>query len=330
LTMKNTAVHISRYFKRKLDQKKIENHYFSMGSNHKSYSARWIDRSFGSLLIFGIIGAVIFLISQNLFLAFVVGTSVTLVNCIVRKRFTVKRIIKGKEQLMKKDTIKMFNNSIKKIRHKDFFILIKRLLEDSGYFSQLKLDLDSSDEPVIMEGSFAGERVGIFCRKQEKEQKVKVGQLKEFVAFCMNRGLNEGIFVTSGYFDYYSKEYAGSLEDFRLYIADVDSIYNIFLKKGMLFCREEIEKQLEGNILDRKEAMEHRTRKVLAHKKIRTYVVLGLLLAFYSRYVDLNYKLYYIFISIVLFCLAVTAVVRWYIEKYRCHMETEIRLEQHT
>lgn len=325
--MKNTVTCMRNYVKRKLDSERIENHYYSMGNNVKSYGARWMDGLIGTILVFAASGILMISIFDNLYLVLVLSSIMTFCYYTVRKKLVKKRVIKGKELLMREETLKKFNDKVLDMNKKDFFILVKDLIENSGNITELNIDIDSSGELIVMEGNFGENRVGIYCRKVEKEQKIKLQQLKEFVNFCMNRGLEEGIYVTNGYFDQSSKEYVSTIEGFMLYLADMDSIYNVFLKKGQFFSREAIEKQLEEDILDHKETMEYKMRKLLTYKKIKAYMVLGLLLAVYSRYV--NFKLYYIFVSIILLCFAVTAAIRWHIEKYKSYMEKGLKLDQY-
>ena len=53
--------------------------------------------------------------------------------------------------------------------------------------------------------------------------------------------------------------------------------------------------------------------------------MLSILIAVYSAMVP--YTLYYIFVSLILMCLSVTALVRWEIEKFREEAENSVKLD---
>ncbi len=324
--MKKVFAGYRQHIRNELNRRRIENHYYSMGNDKKSFGARWIDRLLSALFVFflGLTAAV--LTFDNIYLALVLGTVITSIYYLAVRTLSRRRVTRGKERLVREATVKKFADRVSGMSDRDFCALVKSLLEKSRCFAEMEPVEDSGESPVLLEGYFNGNRIGVYCMKVDGKENVKLHQLREFVEICTDRGLNQGLYITNGYFDHSSKEYAGVLEDFMLYIGDMDSIYTAFLKKDLYLSRGEIERQIEAEIIDTSQAFEYRLRKMLAYKRIRTYVVLGLLLAGYSHYVD--FTVCYIIVSIIFLSLAATAFIRWNIEKYKGFVEKEIRLEQ--
>lgn len=325
--MKGKTTRFFTYINKKLDEKKVENHYYSAGDEKKGYGARWLDRLFmrGVVFILACISGIFIL--ENSFAVLAAGLFLTTLYYIAEKRLDRRRISKGKEQLIRKEMIKRFCERVKEVDERGFLEVMMELFEKSGFFSELKMVCDQPGQPILVEGVFKGEKVGIYCSKVKGQENIKAEDLKRFVDVCIKRGLGRGIYVTDGHFNYCAKEYATGLSHFSLLLADIDGIYRGFLRKGLLFSRDEVENSIYSRVLDRSRTKENSIRKILSVKRTKIYITLGLLLLVYSYYVQ--YRFYYIFVSAILFSLGITAAIRWYMIKYKDYLEREISLDRH-
>ena len=227
--------------------------------------------------------------------------------------------------MLEKEAVERFLKLTADMDSGEFFNMVKEWLDRSCLCSNVKVIRDTDDRPLLITGEFKGRRTGVYAKKLKPDTMVKKDDLVEFVQYCLNRGLENGVYIASGSFDYSAREYAAGLETFNLYIADTGAIYRAFIKKGYVFPMEDLQSQMEQRVLEQEREERHSLGKVLAFRRIRTYAVLSILIAAYS--VMVPYTLYYILVSLILLCLSVTAIVRWEVERLREEAENSIRLD---
>lgn len=304
----------------------IENYYYSRGNSDKNYGARWIDRVFSKAMLFVLASLVAFLFAQNLLIVFACGMLSTSLYHVGEKSLRKKRIRQRKEEFIKREVVKKFLSLIDGQDEKEFFLTIRDMLDESGHFTKLEISFDDEKRPIIMEGYLNDTKVGIYCKKLQEGQRIGRESLEEFVEYCKGCGLSEGVYITNGIFEYSSRDYLLNLYDFKLYLADIDTLYKLILKHDFLFSIEGIEKELERGILDQARTTKDGLKKVLAFRRIKAYTALGIVIALYSKFVP--YRQYYIFVAIVLLSLSLTALVQWRVEKYKESMEREMKLDE--
>lgn len=304
---------------------RMEDYYYSGGETQKDFRARSIDRLFSRGMVFTLTALAAYFLVQNLLISVFIGTLWTIMFNVIAKSRRKKRIARNREKILEKEAVGRFLKMTEDKDSREFFEMVRGLLGKSGQFSELELIKDDEGRPLIMEGSFKGEKAGIYGRKLKPDSMVKEKDLKEFVQYCRSRGLENGVYIANGVFDYAARDYAAGLDDFDLFIGDTGSLYRGFLKRDFLFPMEDLEAQIEQNVLEQSREKQHSLRKILAFRRIRTYAVLSILIAVYSAMVP--YTLYYIFVSLILMCLSVTALVRWEIEKFREEAENSVKLD---
>jgi len=304
---------------------RMNDYYYSGGETQKDFRARSIDRLFSRGVVFFLTASLVYFLVQNFLISVITGAMWTIMFHVLAKSRRNKRIVGNRERMLEKEAVDRFLRMTEDKDPGEFFYMVRGLLDKSELFAELELIKDDEDRPLLMTGYFKGEKAGVYARKLKPESMVKEKDLKEFVQYCESRGLENGIYIANGAFDYASRDYAAGLDTFDLFIADTRALYRGFLKRDFLFPMKDLEAKIEQTVLEQSRETQHRLRKILAFRRIRTYAVLSILIAVYS--VMVPYTLYYILVSSILLCLSVTALVRWEIEKFREETENSIKLD---
>lgn len=305
---------------------KLDDYYYSGGETDKNLRAKGIDRLFLRGLLFLTILLTCYFLTENFIVGALIGVLGVTVFHMLAKGRRKARISTNKEKMFEKEAIHKFLCIAEEKGPKEFFQLIGDLLNKSGLFSELRLIEDDKGNPLIITGNFKAEKVGIYGKKLGPERMVKKEDLEEFVSYCQSRGLENGVYIANGIFDYRARGYAAGLDVFNLLLADTEVLYRGFLKQGFLFSMEELQGNMEQLALEQSHGAQHSLKKILALRRVKTYGVLSVIIAVYS--VMVPYTLYYIFVSIVLLCLSATALVRWEIERHREDAENSIKLDR--
>lgn len=323
--MELSAGYVREWISTRLEKIQMEDYYYSGGDTTKHYWARIMDRLLARCVVFGLITPAFSLYTGRFFVGIFFGGIITYLFDRLEVHLRRTRCKNNRRTMLENEAVTRFAKQLEGKSERGFFELTLEMLGKSNLFIELELVEDDEGRPLLITGKFKEEKIGVYADKTEKDQMVKLKDLKKLVEYCKNRGLKTGIYITNGHFDYASREYAINLDSFNLLIADKHVIYRAFLKKDYLFSMEELENELKESILERNQEAHHGWRRILAYRRIRTYTVLGALIAVYSVYVP--YSFYYIFVAIVLFCLSLTALVRWKIEKYMEDAENSIKLD---
>ncbi len=323
--MKGSIEHIKGWISVRLRNARIQDYYYSGGDTTKHYRARNLDRLFARVIVFTLTVLSFFIYTGNFFAGLFFGGVCIYLFDRLAKRFRNLRCEKNREAMLEKEAVDRFNKLLEEKTSRDFFEIVCEMLGKDHSFTGLRIIEDNEKRPFLITGRFRGEDVGIYADKLKEGTSVKEKNLEEFTRYCMDRGLKNGIYIASGPFDYSAREYAVNLDSFNLFIADTKTMHKVFLKRGLLFPIKDLEEGLEQKILEQNEETHHRFRRILAYRRIRTYTVLGVLIAVYSVFVP--YSFYYLFVSIVLFSLSLTALIKWRIEKYMEDAENSIKLD---
>jgi hypothetical protein len=323
--METTIRRIKEWISARLREAQIQDYYYSGGNTSKHYRARSMDRLSARMAVFVLTAVSFYVYTGNFFAALFFGGVCTYLFDRLAMQLRNKRSEKNRAVLLEKEGIDRFTQLLEDKDNRGFFEIIFETLKKTCLFKGLKLIEDDEGRPLIITGEFKGEKVGIYANRLGKDASVKEANLKEFVQYCKSRQLGNGIYIASGPFDYASRGYAAGLDSFNLYIADTQTIYRAFIKKGFLFSMDDLEEKLEQRVFEHNKETQHSLKRILAYRRIRTYIVLGVLIAVYSAYVP--YSVYYILVSIVLLCLSLTALIRWKIEKFMEDSENSIKLD---
>jgi predicted membrane protein len=313
------------WFKSRSREASIEDYYYSGGETLKNRRARSIDRMFSRVVFFAAAASGTYLLVENLSAALFFAAGCTCLFHWTANSRRDKRVRRNRERMLEKEAVERFLKLTSDMDSGEFFNMVKEWLDRSGLCSATEVIRDTDDRPLLITGEFRGQRAGVYAKKLKPDTMVKKDDLDEFVQYCLSRGLENGIYIAAGSFDYSAREYAAGLESFNLYIADTGAIYRAFIKKGYVFSMEDLQSEMEQRVLEQDLEERHSLGKVLAFRRIRTYAVLSILIAAYS--VMVPYTLYYILVSLILLCLSVTALVRWEVERLREEAENSIRLD---
>jgi predicted membrane protein len=316
---------IYEWFRSRSRRAGIEDYYYSGGEASKNRRARNVDRLFSRVTVFAAATSAAYLLVQNFLVGIFFGAGCVYLFHWLAKGRRVRRIQRNRERILEKEAVERFLKLAGDKSAGGFFEMVREWLERSSLFSNLEVIKDTEGRPLLIIADFKGQRTGIYAKKLEPEAVVKEKDLEEFVQYCESRGLENGIYIAGGAFDYSAREYVGSLDSFNLYIADTGAIYRAFIRKGYLFSIEDLQEQLEQRVLEQNLEARHSLGKILAFRRIKTYAVLSILIAVYS--VMVPYTLYYILVSVILLCLSVTALIRWEIERIREDVQNSIRLD---
>lgn len=323
--MKMSVNRIKKWIGDRWRRTRIEDYYYFSGQASKNHSARRMDRLFSRAVAMVLVTVPVYLYVRSLIIGLIVGTACTFLFHRLAAGRRQKKSRKNRLAMLEKEAIDRFTGMLEDKSPGDFFEIVRELLDKSGLFDGLETVKDNEGQILLITGRFKGEKTGIYAKKLKPDAMVKEMELKEFVQYCTGRGLENGIYIANGPFDYAAREYAVGLDFFNLYIADTQTIYKAFLKGSLLFSMKDLEEQLEQKALERNHEMQHGLKKILAYRRIKTYAALSVLIAVYS--VMVPYTLYYIFVSVVLLCLSLTALIRWEIEKFMEDAENSIKLD---
>jgi hypothetical protein len=313
------------WFKRRSREASIEDYYYSGGEALKNRRARSIDRMFSRVMFFAAAAFGAHLLVKSIPAALFFAAGCTYLFHLTANFRRDKRVRRNRERMLEKEAVERFLKHTEDLDSGEFFNVVKEWLDRSGLFSGSKVLRDTDDRPLLITGEFMGQRTGVYAKKLKPDTMVKKEDLEQFVQYCLSRGLENGVYIADGSFDYSAREFAAGLESFNLYIADTGAIYRAFIRKGYVFSMEDLQSQMEQRALEQDLEERHSLGKVLAFRRIRTYAVLSILIAAYS--VMVPYTLYYILVSLILLCLSVTALVRWEVERLREEAENSIRLD---
>jgi hypothetical protein len=308
-----------------LKRKAIENYYYNKGNTGKSFGARWLDR----LLVGVFVVAVVVIWTLWRFSGYGIALAIGLLASAsyygVDRGIRRTRVLTGRESILQKEKTERFQVLVKDQDVKGFYLMLRSMLVNTEAFSDIELVLDDRERPIIMEGHLGEDRIGICCRKVDKGGYVDTEHVVEFVDYCTSRGLSNGLYITNGYFDSQAKRYMVGIKDFRLYSADIDTIYKVFLKDNDNHPIKGIEKDIELKALEEYRMARNGLEKAMSIKRAGVYLMLGLVLAVYSRFVP--FSGYYIFVSIIMLCFSATTLIRWSLHRHRNSLETEIGLD---
>ncbi len=307
---------------------RLEDYYYSAGDETKKhFSARCIDRVSLRVSVFTIVFLIFYFFIRDALISVLNGIAWTAMVHVLAKKRRRNRARRNKEKILKKEAIDRFLDLTKDKEPEEFFDLIQDLLSKDALFSKLKCTKDNEGRPLIITGYFQGTRIGIYAKDPKGNTMIDGGDLKDFVKYCRIIGLKTGLYITNSTFDYAARGYAAGLGgDFNLILADKETLYNAFIKQGSLFSMADLEKRIEQAALEQSYGARHNLKNVLALKRVKTYGILSVLIAMYS--IKVPYTLYYIFVSIILLCLSVTALVKWEIERHRRDIEESIKLDK--
>ncbi|NLZ92077.1 MAG: hypothetical protein GX918_09170 [Clostridiales bacterium] len=325
IQIKRLLGRVVEWFKRRSREASIEDYYYSGGEALKNRRARSIDRMFSRVVFFAAAVSGAYFLVKSIPAALFFSAGCTYLFHWSANSRRVKRARRNRERMLEKEAVERFLKLTSDMDSGEFFNMVKEWLDRSGLSSATEVIRDTDDRPLLITGEFRGQRAGVYAKKLKPDTMVKKDDLDEFVQYCLSRGLENGIYIAAGSFDYSAREYAAGLESFNLYIADTGAIYRAFIKKGYVFSMEDLQSEMEQRVLEQDLEERHSLGKVLAFRRIRTYAVLSILIAAYS--VMVPYTLYYILVSLILLCLSVTALVRWEVERLREEAENSIRLD---
>jgi hypothetical protein len=325
LQIKRLLGRASEWFNKRSRRASIEDYYYSGGETLKNRRARSIDRMFSRVVFFAAAASGAYLLVESLPIALFFAAGCTYLFHRTANSRKDKRVCRNRERMLEKEAVERFLKHTAEMDSGEFFNMVKEWLDRSGLYSNAEIIKDNEGRPLLITGEFRGLRTGVYAKKLKPDTMVKKDDLDEFVQYCISRGLENGVYIAGGSFDYSAREYAAGLETFNLYIADTGAIYRAFIKKGYVFSMEDLQSQMEQRVLEQDLEERHSLGKVLAFRRIRTYAVLSILIAVYS--VMVPYTLYYILVSLILLCLSVTALVRWEVERLREEAENSIRLD---
>lgn len=325
--VRKLAGRIKKETARRWRRTRLEDYYYSGGESQKNFRARSIDKIFFRILVFLSVSLAFYFLSRDFPISVFNGVVWTAAVHVIAGGRRKKKAEKNKERILKQRALDKFSHLTEDKSSGEFFAMVQELLRDNELFSELNCVTEDEGRPVIIRGYFKGEKTGIYAKKLEKDGMVAEKELKDFVEYCRITGLENGIYITNGAFDYAARGYAAGLDDFNLFLADKEAIYKIFIKNNNgLFSMTDLEKKVEQAALEQSHSVKHNLKKILALRRVKTYAVLSILIGIYS--VKVPYTLYYIFVSAVLLCLSVTALVRWKVERHKEHVEEGIKLDR--
>jgi len=225
---------------------------------------------------------------------------------ILSKREKIQNEAINKQRIQFTAKKHVFKKIMKMDPHGEFKIFITQVLNGLKGFSEMQINNGINSKNIDIIGTFNKAPIAVNCRKYEEKKEVGQEELKMFVAALKNKGIKQGIFITTSTFSDWAVDYTRSINDneIKIILADKTKLLEwVELSNHKIYPDKEEIKEIELKEKKKNKMLTLRKKEIRYKRLVKSFFLAAVYLTVLSFFMqnwlaDWLLKLYF-FIAVV-------------------------------